>query len=206
MNEPIPLVLAAHDPVSRAGVAAELVGHRGVRVVNGDGEPADVALVVVDEVDEESLRVIRTWQRNGTRVVLVVTRVDDRGLFAAVEAGACGLLRRSEATPTALVMAVRLAAAGDGTVPPDMLGRLLAQIGRLQRQVLVPRGLTFTGLSEREIAVLKLVAEGLGTNEIAQRLSYSERTIKNVIHDVTSRLNLRNRSQAVAYALREGMI
>jgi DNA-binding NarL/FixJ family response regulator len=91
-------------------------------------------------------------------------------------------------------------------VPPDLLGRLLAQVGRLQRQVLAPRGLNFAGLTEREVAVLRLVAEGHGTSEIARRLSYSERTIKNVLHDVTSRLNLRNRSQAVAYALREGMI
>ena len=54
--------------------------------------------------------------------------------------------------------------------------------------------------------MLRLVAEGLDTGEIAKELAYSERTIKNVIHDVTSRLNLRNRSQAVAYALREGLI
>ena len=54
--------------------------------------------------------------------------------------------------------------------------------------------------------MLKLVAEGLETGEIARRLSYSERTIKNVIHDVTSRLGLRNRSHAVAFALREGLI
>ena len=72
--------------------------------------------------------------------------------------------------------------------------------------MLAPRGLTFAGFTDREIAVLRLVAEGLDTSEIARELSYSERTIKNVIHDVTSRLQLRNRSQAVAYAMREGLI
>ena len=91
-------------------------------------------------------------------------------------------------------------------VPPDLLGRLLDQVGRLQRQVLMPRGLTFSGLSEREILVLKLVADGLDTAEIADHLCYSERTVKNIIHDVTTRLQLRNRSHAVAYALREGLI
>jgi DNA-binding NarL/FixJ family response regulator len=101
---------------------------------------------------------------------------------------------------------VRHAAAGDGSVPPDLLGRLLRQVGRLQRQVLAPRGLTFTGLSEREVDVLRLVADGLDTSEIARHLSYSERTIKNVIHDITTRLQLRNRAQAVAYAMREGLI
>jgi DNA-binding NarL/FixJ family response regulator len=98
------------------------------------------------------------------------------------------------------------AAAGDGTVPPDLLGRLLEQVGRLQRQVLAPRGLTFSGLSERETDVLKLVAEGLDTAEVATKLCYSERTVKNVIHDVTTRLCLRNRTHAVAYAVRQGLI
>jgi DNA-binding NarL/FixJ family response regulator len=97
-------------------------------------------------------------------------------------------------------------AAGQGEVPPDLLARLLDQVGRLQRQVLTPRGIAFSGLSERETQVLRLVADGHGTAEIAVRLCYSERTVKNVLHDITSRLQLRNRSHAVAYALREGLI
>ena len=91
-------------------------------------------------------------------------------------------------------------------MPPDLLGRLLEQVGRLQRQVLAPRGLTFAGLTPREAQVLKLVADGHDTSEIALELCYSERTVKNVLHDVTTRLQLRNRSHAVAYALREGLI
>jgi DNA-binding NarL/FixJ family response regulator len=54
--------------------------------------------------------------------------------------------------------------------------------------------------------VLRLVADGLDTAEIATKLSYSQRTIKNILHDITSRLHLRNRSHAVAYALRHGLI
>jgi DNA-binding NarL/FixJ family response regulator len=79
-------------------------------------------------------------------------------------------------------------------------------VGRLQRHVLAPRGLTFSGLTERELGVLKLVADGLDTAEIAQQLAYSERTIKNIIHDITTRFHLRNRSHAVAFALRQGLI
>jgi len=86
------------------------------------------------------------------------------------------------------------------------LGQLLGQVGRLQRQVLSPRGLTFTGLTEREIKVLTLIADGHDTNEIAQQLCYSQRTVKNVLHGVTTRLQLRNRTHAVAYAVREGLI
>jgi DNA-binding NarL/FixJ family response regulator len=198
----------AADPILEAGVAAQLAGCSSLRVVGrADPDAANVAVVVVDEVDEDAARVVRALQRpDGPRVVVVATRLDDGGLLAAVEAGASALLRRGEATACALEGAVRAAASGDGSVPGDLLGRLLGQVGRLKRQVLDPRGIPLTGLSERETAVLRLVAEGLETGEIARRLSYSERTIKNVIHDVTSRLGLRNRSHAVAFALREGLI
>jgi DNA-binding NarL/FixJ family response regulator len=198
----------AADPILEAGVASQLAGCSSLRVVGrADPDSAEVAVVVVDEVDGEAARVIRALQRpDGPRVVVVATQLDDAGLLAAVEAGACALLRRGEATPHALEGAVRAAAAGDGSVPGDLLARLLDQVGRLKRQVLDPRGIALSGLSDREAAVLRLVAEGLETGEIARRLSYSERTIKNVIHDVTSRLGLKNRSHAVAFAVREGLI
>jgi DNA-binding NarL/FixJ family response regulator len=198
----------ADDPVSRSGVAAQLRARPEVHVVDSeDADSAEVAIVVADDVDEPALRAVRNLRRSGqARVVVVVTRLDDRALLGAVEAGACGLLRRSEAVPERLAAAIEAADAGDGTVPPDLLGRLLDGVGRLQRQVLAPRGLTFAGLTEREVQVLRLVADGFDTNEIASRLSYSERTIKNTIHDLTTRLNLRNRTHAVAYAVREGLI
>ena len=116
------------------------------------------------------------------------------------------MLRRSEATPDALARACARVARGQGEVPADLLGQLLDQVGKLQRHVLAPRGLTFAGLTARETEVLRLVAEGHCTSEIATRLCYSERTVKNVLHEVTTRLQLRNRSHAVAYAVREGLI
>ena len=63
-----------------------------------------------------------------------------------------------------------------------------------------------SGLTKREITVLKHIAEGLATDEIARRMAYSERTVKNILHDVTTRLQLRNRTHAVAFAVREGLI
>lgn len=208
MTERVPVFVYARDPISQAGIAAELRGRPELEVLSEtEVDQADVAVVAADEVDDETLRVIKAIQRSGgPRVVLVVAKPDDGGLVAAVEAGACGLLRRSEATPEILTRAVVAAALGDGTVPPDLLGRLLSQVGRLQRHVLAPRGLTFSGLTERELGVLKLVAEGMDTGEIAQQLAYSERTIKNIIHDITTRFHLRNRSHAVAFALRQGLI
>ena len=208
MADRIPVFVYAADPISQAGLASQLRNRPEIWVVDEvDVDRAAVAIVSADEVDEETTRVVRAVQRNGCpRIVVVVARLDDAGLLAAIQAGACGLLRRCDAVPEQLVAAIQSASKGDGTVPPDLLGRLLDQVGRLQRQVLAPRGLTLSGLSEREVDVLKLVADGFDTSEIAIKLSYSERTVKNVIHDVTTRLQLRNRSHAVAYAVRQGLI
>jgi DNA-binding NarL/FixJ family response regulator len=209
VSERTPVYVYASDPLSQAGIASQLRSRHELQVVDdGDLDAASVALVVVDDVDDEAIRVVTAMQRSGCplRVVLVVTHLDDAGILAAVQAGICGFVRRRDAVPERLATAVVAAATGDGTVPPDLLGRLLRQVGQLHRQVLSPRGLTLSGLSEREITVLKLVAEGLDTSEVANELFYSERTVKNVIHDVTTRLNLRNRTHAVVYAMRNGLI
>jgi DNA-binding NarL/FixJ family response regulator len=208
-TDTIDIVVSAADPLSRAGIVSQLRSSRGFSV-STDGTTASpdcVALIVADEIDDEVTAQIRSLRAHGVaRIVLLAARVDDKGLLAAAEAGVSGVVRRSEATAHNLAMAIRATAAGEGTLPPDLLGRLLRQVGQLQRQVLSPRGLTFLGLTEREVKVLRLLAEGFDTAEVGERLFYSERTVKNIIHDVTSRLELRNRTHAVAYAIREGLI
>jgi len=198
----------ANDPISLAGVQGLLRMRPEVRVVEEMAvDEAAVAVVVVEEFDDDARRVVRALCRGDRpRIVLVASLMDDSALVAAAEAGVGGLVRRSEATADVLVRTVQKVAAGEGEVPADLLGRLLQQVGRMQRQVLAPRGLTFAGLSPRETEVLRLVAEGQDTAEIAVRMCYSERTVKNILHDLTTRLQLRNRTHAVAYAMREGLI
>ncbi|MFH9367360.1 response regulator transcription factor [Streptomyces anulatus] len=207
--ERITVVLRAQDPISQAGVASQLRARPEVSVVERDeGEPApQVVVMVVDAVDDEVLRVLRNIQRTSTcRTVLVTTDIDEQKLVSAAECGVAGVVRRSESTPEHLVQVIGTVARGEGHLPSDLLGRLLEEVGRLQGQVLGPRGLHFTGLAAREVDVLRLVAEGYDTADIATKLAYSERTIKNVLHSVMTRLQLRNRSHAVAYAMRQGLI
>lgn len=198
----------AWDPILKAGVVSHLRHRPEVRMLDdGDAEEAEVTVVVVDAVDERTVQMLKQRQRtSATRLVLVASGLDDSDVVVAAEAGVVGLLRRSEASAERLVAAIRGASVDEGTVPSDLLGRLLGQVGALQRGFLGPRGLMFNGLATREIEVLRLVADGCDTQEIADRLAYSERTVKNVLHDVTTRLQLRNRSHAVAYALRQGLI
>ncbi|MFI5694286.1 LuxR C-terminal-related transcriptional regulator [Kribbella sp. NPDC051586] len=226
----IPVWMKALDPLSQFGLvhtlgqrpeislindtelAAVLPGPSGLSGLSGLSAdqrtaPPVVALVAVDSLDAGAVQVLRAASQRGCRrTVLIGSTIDDDALMTAVELGVSGVLRRTEATADRIVHLVQAAAAGDGSLPPDLLGRLLGQVSPMQRHVPAPRGLSHTGLSDRETQVLRLVADGKDTQEIARELSYSERTVKNVLHDVTSRLQLRNRSHAVAYALREGLI
>jgi len=205
---PIATYVYGTDPISIAGVTSQLRMRPEVRVVEEIAvDEAVVAVVVCDCLDDDIQRVIRALCRgNQPRIVLVASNIDEAALVAAAEVGVGGLLRRGEATGDALVRTITRVARGEGEVPPDLLGRLLQQVGRLQRQVLSPRGLSFTGLTPREADVLRLGAEAHDTAEIAEQMCYSERTVKNVLHDLTTRLQLRNRTHAVAYAMREGLI
>jgi DNA-binding NarL/FixJ family response regulator len=202
------VLIAADDPLSRAGIESQLRGERSIRLVeSAAGEPSVLAVVVAEAVDGDVVTLLRHLRRDGVeKSVLVVTRLDDAGMLLAVENGVAGLLRRGEATTRTLLDTLQSVDSGDGALPADLLGRFMDQVGRLQRRVLAPRGLTFAGLTEREIAVLTLLAEGHDTSEVGRRLFYSERTVKNVVHDITSRFDLRNRTHAVAFAIREGHI
>lgn len=203
------VALRAQDPISQAGVASQLRARPEVSVMEWaeDGTAPQVVVMVVDTVDEDALRMLRHIQRTSdSRTVLVTTDIDEQKLVSAAECGVAGVIRRAESTPEHLVHVIETVARGEGHLPSDLLGRLLAEVGRLQGQVLGPRGLHFTGLAAREVDVLRLVAEGYDTADIATKLAYSERTIKNVLHSVMTRLQLRNRSHAVAYVMRQGLI
>lgn len=198
----------ASDPISQAGVASQLRASDGIRVVEAaDLDRADVAVVVTGVLDAPMTSTLRALQRGGVpRTVLIADTVDDQTVVAAAEAGVAGIMRRADATAEALARLVHKVAAGRGEIPEDLVARLLDHVGTVQREVLAPRGMAFAGLSDRETEVLRMVAEGLDTADIAARMNYSDRTVKNVLHGVMSRLQLRNRSHAVAYAVREGLI
>jgi DNA-binding NarL/FixJ family response regulator len=208
MGDRVPTYIYANDPISHAGVTAQLRMRPEIRIIEAaDVDSAEVAVIVTTVVDEETLRVLRGLRRGTSpRTLLIVDTIDDAALVRSAEAGVCGLLRRPDATPDAMIRAIVAVASGAGEVPSDLVARLFTQLGRLQRHVLIPRGLTLSGLTERETEVFRTVAEEMDTAEIARALSYSERTVKNIVHAVTTRLQLRNRSHAVAYVVREGLI
>ncbi|MEF9908113.1 helix-turn-helix domain-containing protein [Streptomyces sp. P9-A2] len=113
---------------------------------------------------------------------------------------------RCEATPARLLRAILAAHPGEGDLPADLLGTFLTLTGQLKSSTPGPAGLPTMGMTPREVEVLQLVAEGLDTGQTALELGHTERTVKNVLQNPTSRLHLRNRTHAVAYAVRAGYI
>lgn len=203
----ITVFVYAPDPISQAGLAAQLRARPEIHVVDDEPDKAEVAIVSLDRLDEEAVRVARAVQRDGRpRLVVVLGTIEDSDLLHAVDLGVSGLIRRQEASPERLVDTISAAVRGEASMPPDLLDRLLKQIKHVQDHVLAPANLHLSGLTDREVEVLELIAEGKDTKEIANELLYSERTIKNIVQDITRRFGLRNRSHAVAYALRHGLI
>jgi DNA-binding NarL/FixJ family response regulator len=99
-------------------LVSQLLSHYGLNIVDEHQLATDVvAVVVADQMDEETGATIRALKRRGVeRVVVIVARVDDTGLLSALEAGVRSILRRTEATPDNLVKAIRAAASGEGTM------------------------------------------------------------------------------------------
>jgi DNA-binding NarL/FixJ family response regulator len=206
--EQVRVTLQALDPLSHAGLAALMQYRTDLTVLrSAQRAEADVLIMAAERLTSD---VIATLRRAGAEVnvpvVLVVQEIAEAELLTAVECRVVAILPRAAVTAERLAHSVKAAAAGGGVMPPNLVGELLKHVERMQRDVLTPNGLNASGLTPREVDVLRLMADGFDTNEIAGKLCYSERTVKNVIYGVTHRLKLRNRSHAVAYALRAGMI
>ena len=216
----------ALDPISESGILTQLRECPDIRVTDsvrtgdignarwppksadaGRNPKPSVALAVADSIDDGATRWLRALhQCDGLPIVLIVGQLDAGTLITVIESGVRAVARRSEATPQRLAQLLRGAAASRGELPPDLLGQLLDQVGHLNRSLLAPRGLGLNGLTHRESDILRLVADGLSTREVASQLAYSERTIKANLQELTTRLALRNRAHAVAYAVRNGWI
>jgi DNA-binding NarL/FixJ family response regulator len=139
-----------------------------------------------------------------TRVLVLTIASDDDSIMQAMMAGASGYLMK-DAPVDVLVEGIRSAAAGESSISPRIAAKVLAWMreGQIERN---PPDSTQAELSDREIEVLRLLAEGKGNAEIAQELFISPKTVKNHIASILVKLQIENRIQAAVYAVRAGII
>lgn len=198
------VVVIADDPIVKEGTEAYLGNIGDVRLRSIDALPtADVLLVLTHRITEVTWALLRnaaTVSRNrGRRVVLVVNEIGERETVRAVELGLTDLLLRQNSTYERIVEVIRHPL---NSVLPTSAMRLITEHIRHANA----SGSPLHGLSHRDIEILKLVAEGARTSEIADKLRYSERTVKNILQAIMKRLNVRNRAHAVSCAMRAGLI
>ncbi|MEU6753951.1 LuxR C-terminal-related transcriptional regulator [Spirillospora sp. NPDC046719] len=206
-SQPIAVSLRATDPLTLAGLTVLLADRPELRLIPQDEVGGDVLVYAADRLDGRVIPALRrSAAATGRPVVLVLDEISEPELLLAVECRVHSVVPRAAATGERLARTAAAVAAGAGILSPPLVGDLLRHLQRLQRQVLDDAGLNASGLTPREVEVIRLMAEGLETTEIAARLCYSERTVKGVIHTISRRLRLRNRPHIIAHAMRFGLI
>ena len=138
-----------------------------------------------------------------TRVIMLTVSDEEADLYESVKSGASGYLLK-DATIEEVAQAVRLVAGGQSLISPSMAVKLLDQFKTMSRAEARPEH--GPRLTDREIEVLKLVAEGLNNRDIAGRLFISENTVKNHVRNILEKLQLHSRMEAVMYAVREKLL
>jgi DNA-binding NarL/FixJ family response regulator len=162
---------------------------------------SDLDILLFDLEDGGLQRAVMAARGTDVRLVGLARLAREETLYDAVEAGLAGYLIRSELTPASLTGCLAAVAKGAGTLPPKLLARLFEAMAKGGK-----RGATAGQLANRELQVLGLLAGGGDTRDIAAELCYSERTVKNIVHDTLVKMNCRTRAHAVAVATRQGYI
>lgn len=210
----MPLVRVAvmsSEPMMQDGAMAALRNRPGIHVIDDEADSqADVLIALANDVDGALLSRIEEFNERADsapiRVILVTNRLPDYYLLRAIEIGLTSVIHRESTTYDTIAQAAINAHQARSRMPEQLLYTLLERVRATQQQMSNVHGFTPAGLHEREVEVLQLLSEGLDTGQIADRLNYSERTIKYVIHSMMTRLKLKNRSHAVAYAIRCGVV
>jgi DNA-binding NarL/FixJ family response regulator len=197
------MILAADGIEVTAEAADGAEALAAVRRTRPDVVLMDIRMPQMDGI--EATRRILADGPDGTRVIILTTYDLDHYVYAALTAGASGFLLK-DVSPEHLVAAVRLVQSGDALLAPAITRRLIERFA--QREEDRPTGLhrDLSGLTPRELEVLRLLATGLSNAELADRLLLSPTTIKTHIGRILSKLDLRDRVQAVVLAYETGLV
>ena len=214
MSQPITVVIVDDHLVVRQGVRAFLETQADLTVV-AEGESGEAAIqaalehvpdvmlmdLVMPGMDGvEATRQVKNASPR-TQIVVLTSYHQDEHIFPALRAGAISYILK-DVTMDDLAESVRRAARGEATLHPRVAARVIQEIHGARLEKANP----FTELTDRELEVLKLIANGLTNSEIAGRLVISENTVKGHVSNILSKLHLAGRTQAAVYAWREGIV
>jgi NarL family two-component system response regulator LiaR len=214
MDSPITVLLVDDHEVVRQGVRAFLEAHSEFAVV-GEAETGAAAVKLAEEhipdvvlmdlimpgMDgvEATRRVKNISPR--TQIVVLTSYHEDEHIFPALQAGALSYILK-DVKMEELAEAVRKAARGEPSLHPRVAARVIQELHGTKRDEFNP----FTNLTNREMEILKLIANGLSNSEIAGQLVISVHTVKGHVTNILSKLHLADRTQAAVYAWQKGVV
>ncbi len=214
MAESITVLIVDDHKVVRQGVRAFMDTQPDITVV-GEAESGEEAIRLVEEhapdviiVDlvmpgMDGVEVTRLVKQASprTQAIVLTSYHQDEHIFPAIRAGALSYLLK-DVGPGELAEAVRKAADGEAVLHPRVASRVVQELHGARQDTPNP----FTELSERELEVLCLIADGLNNADIAKKLVISEKTVKSHVSNILNKLHLADRTQAAVYAWREGVV
>jgi two-component system, NarL family, response regulator LiaR len=214
MNEPITLLLVDDHRVVRLGLKTYFDTLPDIQVIGeaSNGKEAvewvmqyapDVVLMDLYMPDMDGVEATRKVKAHSprTQVIMLTSYHDDEHIFPAIRAGALSYVLK-DIDPDELADAVRRAHAGEAVLHPRVAARMVQEISGTRRDAVNP----FHELTERELQVLRLIANGKNNREIAEELVISDKTVKSHITNILSKLHLADRTQAAVYAWQEGIV
>ena len=211
-SKPIRVLIADDHPVVRRGLRTLFSSEPGIEPVGEavDGAEAvvmarslqpDVILLDMVMPHKNGLEAINEIKQDNpeARILVLTSFAEDEKVFPAIKAGALGYLLK-DSSPEELLDAIRNVYHGQSSLHPTIARKLINELKRPSDSL--P---TQTTLTDREVDVLKLLAQGLTNHEIADKLVLSEWTVRTHVRNILDKLHLANRTQAALYALKEGL-
>jgi two-component system NarL family response regulator len=215
-GEPIRVAVVDDQELFRRGLTMLLGVEDDIEVVGEAGDGVAATELAATTVPDVILMDVRMPKRSGieacvaikdvaptARIIMLTVSDEEADLYDAVKNGASGYLLKDSSIDE-VAQAIRVVADGQSLISPSMAIKLLDEFKQMSRsdrqQVPSPR------LTDRELEVLKLVAQGLNNREIAKRLFISENTVKNHVRNILEKLQLHSRMEAVMYAVREKLL
>ena len=200
----------------RRGLVMVLESEEGIDVVAEAEDGEDAVARAEETVPDVVLMDVRMPKMSGieatraiadvvpsAKILMLTVSDEEEDLYEAVKAGATGYLLK-EISIEEVANAIRAVTTGQSLISPSMASKLLNEFNNLakqaQQKVLAPK------LTDRELQVLKLVAQGLSNREVAEQLFISENTVKNHVRNILEKLHLHSRMEAVVYAVREKLL
>lgn len=209
----IKIIIADDHPLVREGIRAFIATKDGFEIIGEaeNGEQAvqlaltlkpDVILMDLVMPVKDGLEAIREIKEKdpGARILVITSFAEDDKVFPAIKAGASGYLLK-DSNPQQLLKSIQDVYNGVSSLHPLIASKVLNELNKAN----TPPPAEEEQLSSREIAVLKLIAQGLSNHELAEQLHISENTVRSHISNILVKLHLANRTQATLYALREGL-